>query len=334
MTRILAALVIVAAAIVAVVLVWPQLFGLALTPGVAQVVAMRGPAVAVGVIVALALTLLALLVGSVRRFAASLAVIALGFSAVNAIVLATRGADTTGFETATASDVRVLTWNTLGDEPGAAVIADLVFETEATIVALPETTWETGMEVAALLAEQGIEMAVFTVPYDQISKARSTTLLIGAELGAYTVDVSERTTAQLPSVVATPLDHDGPTIIAVHAVAPLPPMEGVWRADLRWLANACAGDDVIMAGDFNGTVDHFAGLGDQGRLGNCADAAQAADAAAFGTWPTSLPALLGSPIDHVMATDTWRVTGVRVIQSHDGYGSDHRPLLAQLTPAG
>ena len=30
----------------------------------------------------------------------------------------------------------------------------------------------------------------------------------------------------------------------------------------------------------------------------------------------------------------WRVSGMRVIASHDGYGSDHRPILVQLSPAG
>ena len=64
------------------------------------------------------------------------------------------------------------------------------------------------------------------------------------------------------------------------------------------------------------------------------DAASATDNAAVGTWPTALPALLGAPIDRVLATENWRVTGMRVIQSHDSHGSDHRPVLAQLTPAG
>ena len=58
------------------------------------------------------------------------------------------------------------------------------------------------------------------------------------------------------------------------------------------------------------------------------------DNAAVGTWPTMLPALIGAPIDHVLATPNWRVSGMRVIASHDGYGSDHRPILVQLSPAG
>jgi endonuclease/exonuclease/phosphatase family metal-dependent hydrolase len=62
------------------------------------------------------------------------------------------------------------------------------------------------------------------------------------------------------------------------------------------------------------------------------DAAAASDNAGVGTWPTSFPALVGAPIDHIMATPNWEVTGMRVIENYDKYGSDHRPVLAQLTP--
>jgi endonuclease/exonuclease/phosphatase (EEP) superfamily protein YafD len=179
-------------------------------------------------------------------------------------------------------------------------------------------------------------MQVLTVAYDDVSKARSTTLLISDDLGSYETDASALTTAVLPSVVATPVDGLGPTIVAVHALAPIPPMMLEWESDLRWAAAACAGDNVILAGDLNATLDHLAGLphADAATLGNCADAALATDNAAVGTWPTVLPALLGSPIDHVMVTPNWRVSGMRVVASHDGYGSDHRPILTQLAPAG
>jgi endonuclease/exonuclease/phosphatase family metal-dependent hydrolase len=94
-----------------------------------------------------------------------------------------------------------------------------------------------------------------------------------------------------------------------------------------------------MAGDFNSTLDHYAGLtaksarGD-GDLGACHDGARAEKSAAVGTWPTSLPTSLGAPIDHVMASDEWAFTGFRVIGTEDGAGSDHRPVVAQLRPMG
>ena len=155
-------------------------------------------------------------------------------------------------------------------------------------------------------------------------------------LGTYTADVSVVTTSVVPSIVATPQDGTGPTIIAVHSVAPTPGLLIDWNADLRWLADQCATPNVIMAGDFNSTLDHYTDLGSspETALGDCVDAASATDNAAVGTWPAVLPALLGAPIDRVLATENWRVTGMRVIQSHDSHGSDHRPVLAQLTPAG
>lgn len=335
MSRLLAAALVLFCAAVALVLAWPQLFGLAWTPGVAQVVALRGLGIAVALVLALVLTIVALLAPGARRFLASLAVIALAFGAINAAVLSVRGFGDLAFQTKGESDVTVLSWNTLGDAPGADVIAGLALETNADIIALPETTNTMGIEVALIMQTAGRPMWVHTLAYDEESKARSTTLLVSVDLGEYTVDEGTRTTAVLPTLVATPSDGSGPTIVVVHSVAPLPPMESVWQEDLRWVAAACEGDNVILAGDFNATLDHFAGLprSDGGDLGACVDAAMATDNAAVGTWPTQLPALLGSPIDHVMATSNWTTTGMRVIESHDKYGSDHRPILVQLSPA-
>lgn len=335
MGRIIAALLLVAAAAALLVVAWPQVFGLATAPVIAQLVSLRGLAVAVGLVLVIALTLVALLSSGVRRFAASLALVMLVFCAVNAVVLATRGFGDEAFETRTDSDITVLAWNTLGDAPSPELIAQLALESGADVIALPETTRETALEVARLMTSAGEPMAHFTAAYDEVSKARSTSLLISVELGEYAADETLRTTATLPSLVASPVDGTGPVIVAVHAVAPIPGEMANWRSDLEWLAGRCTGGNVILAGDFNSTLDHYAGLGtDGGTLGTCVDAASATDNAALGTWPSQLPAILGAPIDHVMASPNWRVSGMRVVRSHDGYGSDHRPVIAQLTPAG
>ena len=334
--RFLAAAVLVLVAAALIVLLWPQLFGLATSPVVAQIVSLRGLAVAVGIVLVVALTLAALIAPSARRFAASLAIALLVFCLVNVAVLSTRGFGNQGFESSTDNDVTVLSWNTLGGEPGPTVIAQLALDTGAEVVALPETTRATGFEVQQLMLAAGYPMALFTTAYDEISEARSTTLLISADLGEYVADETLQTTAVLPSVVAYPVDGTGPLIIAVHAVAPIPGEMEHWRSDLQWLKTACAGGNIIMAGDFNSTLDHYSGLAStaSATIGDCADAGLASDNAAVGTWPATLPPLLGSPIDHVMATPNWRVSGMRVVQSHDGYGSDHRPILVQLSPAG
>jgi endonuclease/exonuclease/phosphatase (EEP) superfamily protein YafD len=332
--RVLAAAVLVAAAILGLLALWPQLFGAERTFGVAQLVSLRGTAAAVAILAAVLLTLLALLAPFTRRLVASLAVLLLVFAAGSAAVLSSRGFGGTDFQEETDLELTVLSWNTLGDAPGVQGIVDLALDAEADIVALPETTRPTADEAARLLGEAGKPMWPLTVSFDPELKARSTSLLISAELGEYRVDDSFGSTGQLPSVVAVPADGDGPMIVAAHPVAPIQDYMKQWRADLEWLADICARDNVIVAGDFNATIDHMHAYAVDGELGDCNDGAQATDAAAVGTWPTFLPPLLGAPIDHVMATADWQFTGLRVIESRDDLGSDHRPVLAQLRPAG
>jgi endonuclease/exonuclease/phosphatase (EEP) superfamily protein YafD len=336
MFRALGAIVVVVVAALCLVVAWPQVFGLERAPIIAQAVSLRGLASAIALVLVVVLTLVALLSEPARRFAASLAVVLLAFVAINVAVLSIRGFGNAGFESATDDDVTVLAWNTLGDVPSADVIAELIVDTGAEIVVLPETTSQHASDITAALLELGQQFDSQTVAYDEVSKARSTSLLVSAALGEYTMDETAITTSVLPTIVATPVDGTGPTIIAVHSVAPLPDQHANWVADLEWLASTCDTENVIMAGDFNSTLDHYTGLGSSPdtALGDCVDAASATDNAAVGTWPTSIPALLGAPIDRVLATENWRVTGMRVIQSHDQYGSDHRPVLAQLTPAG
>ncbi|QYH36756.1 endonuclease/exonuclease/phosphatase family protein [Salinibacterium sp. M195] len=333
--RILSATFILAFAAVLIVAAWPQLFSLEQTAGIAQIVSLRAVAAAVAFIAVLVLTLTSLLSVRLHRFTASLAVVSLAFIAVSLVVLASRGFGSPAFETKAEGDVTVLSWNTLGDAPGAAAIAELAILNDADVVTLPETTRELGFEIAQLMSDADRPMWVHTVAYDEVSKARSTTILISVDLGEYDVDTSARTTTTLPSLVAVPQDGDGPTFIAVHAVAPIRGEMANWRADLDWIAEQCRSSNVILAGDFNSTLDHYASLTDGGEfaLGSCTDAASATDNAAIGTWPTQLPSLLGAPIDHVMVSPDWSVSGMRVIESHDGEGSDHRPILATLSPS-
>jgi endonuclease/exonuclease/phosphatase (EEP) superfamily protein YafD len=333
--RLLAAAVIVILAIALLVLAWPQLFSLEQAPLIVQAIAFRGVLVVAAAIGVVLFLLVALLARGARRFAASVAVLLLVFGAVTSAVLVDRGAGNIGFSTAAPGDITVLSWNTLGDAPGAKVIADLALTQGADVVTMPETTQELGTAVAAIMAAAGKPMAVLSVHFDLISKARSTTMLVSTALGTYAVDTTAGSTKQLPSIVAKPVDGTGPTLMAVHPVAPNPADLSIWRSDLKWLAATCVGDNVIMAGDFNSTVDHYAHVAHAAgaTIGDCADAALATGNGAVGSWPTSVPALLGTPIDHVMATKDWRVTGMRVIQSQDAAGSDHRPIVAQLTPA-
>ena len=334
--RVLSAATLVVAATVLLAAVWPQLFGLQKTAIVAQIVSLRGIAVLCGMLGAVMLFILALLNRTIRRFTASLGLILVIFVAVSGIVLASRGLGDSTFQKKGATDLTVLSWNTFGDSPGAKAIAQLALESGADIVSLPETTTETATAVAELMRAAGHPMWVHTFSYDVISKARSTSLLTSVNLGEYTVDTNHRTTQVLPTIVATPRNGIGPTIIAVHAVSPIPSELNHWKLDLTWLADACAGGNIIMAGDFNSTIDHMTGLGtvSGAALGKCFDAGTASGNGAVGTWPTALPALLGAPIDHVMSTSRWTVTGMRVVETLDRAGSDHRPIVVQLSSKG
>ncbi|MET1044874.1 MAG: endonuclease/exonuclease/phosphatase family protein [Microbacteriaceae bacterium] len=334
--RILSAAITVAVAVVLLILAWPQLFDLEQAPIIAQVVSLRSVSVAIGAIGALVLLVLSLSFRRTRRFFGGLASVFVVFSLISAVVLASRGFGSPPPDDAL-TDVTVLAWNTLGDAPGAATIADLAVQNDADVIALPETTQELGVEIANLMRDAGRPMWVHTTAFDDELKAQSTTLLISPDLGTYTVNKSIGDTRVLPTVVATPDDGTGPTIAAVHPVAPIPEQMRNWRADLKWLSGICSPDSgsVILAGDFNATIDHLTGLGvDGATLGACTDAAVATGNGAVGTWPTMFPPLVGAPIDHVMATDDWVATGMRVIDTHDDFGSDHRPLVVTLQAAG
>jgi endonuclease/exonuclease/phosphatase (EEP) superfamily protein YafD len=332
--RFLAAAVTVVVAVALFVLAWPQLFRLEWSYPVAQAVSFRALGIALAASVLLILLVLAAVWRRARRFAGSLAVVFLAFSAIGLAVLSLRGFGNDVVAEAGQGDITVLAWNTLGDAPGAEAIAELALSAEADVLALPETTAATGTRVAELMTEAGRPMTALTSSFDQVSKARSTTLLISADLGAYTRQVDRGDTSVLPTVIATPDDGTGPTLVAVHPVAPLPAEMENWRGDLDWLASMCS-DNTILAGDFNATLDHLSRLAEfpGANFGACTDAAAATGNGAVGTWPTDIPALLGTPIDHVMATSQWEATSARVIHRADDLGSDHRPVLAHLTPA-
>lgn len=334
------------AAAILVTLVWtiavavvtfPEFFRLDRTTPVAQVIAMRGAVVAILAGVAVVMLLVAAS-RAARPFAAVIAVVSLVAAGFGGVTLTQRGLGTDTLPAKTATAVRVMTWNTAGEATSPAEVARLAVAMDADIVSLPETTIQTGEQIAIEMRQLGHPMWAHHTDYGGWD-AGSTTLLIAPELGDYAVIESSldgsSNTSTVPSAVAMPVDGSGPIVVAAHAVAPRPEYMDRWRSDLRWLADQCAAPNVIMVGDFNATLDHLAGLGtDGGTLGRCTDVAAATGNGAVGTWPTNLPPLVGAPIDHVFTTAAWRATGSLVITSVDDSGSDHRPLVVQLEPAG
>jgi endonuclease/exonuclease/phosphatase (EEP) superfamily protein YafD len=335
--RVLSAAVIVVLGVALLLAAWPQLVGIQREAGVVQATTLRGMLAAVALLCVALFVLIAAVWVEVRRFAGAVALLLLLFAGIQLAVLSTRGAGGLAFEPKEPGDVTVLAWNTLGDSPEVQVTVDLIVAEDADIVVLPETSEEYARAVQGGLGAAGVGMQVIPLSYDLISKARSTMVLISVDLGEYARDDSRGGTDTLPSVLAVPLDGTGPTIVGAHPVAPVPGEMAGWRQGLDWLAARCAGDNVILAGDLNSTLDHYTGLDaasdESGGLGGCRDGARVTGNAAVGTWPTSIPTLLGAPIDHVMATANWEFVGFRVIATHDGHLSDHRPVVAQLRPA-
>ncbi|GAA5207934.1 endonuclease/exonuclease/phosphatase family protein [Microbacterium kyungheense] len=340
MLRLLGILVTVLCAIGVAVLTWPGFFRVERVYPVAQLVSFRGVIVlafAAAVVVALLLAI----ARPVRPLAFALAIVAgVGLVANGAVVAARGGMGTDPLPAKTASSVRVMTWNTAGPATSPETIAKIAVAMDADIVALPETTIETGAAVAVAMRDLGHRMWAHHAEDPSTEwDAGSTTLLISPELGDYSVIESSAdgtsNTSTVPSAVAMPVSGDGPIVVAAHAVAPRKDYMADWRDDLQWLADQCGDGNVIMAGDFNATVDHMSGLGiDGATLGHCTDAAVETGNGALGTWTTEVPAILGAPIDHIMATKQWRATGSLVLRSLDGSGSDHRPLIVQFEPVG
>ncbi|MBN7793057.1 endonuclease/exonuclease/phosphatase family protein [Microbacterium esteraromaticum] len=339
MLRTVGILISVLFAIATAILVWPQFFRLETTFPIAQVIAARPVLIAAFLVVAV-LALLLMLARPLRGFAASILIIALLGAGANGIVGAVRGFGDDALPAKSDASLRVLTWNTAGAAVSAETIAGVIEEQQIDVVTLPETSEEVGEQIALMMRESGNPMWVHHVnihpDVPDGPQAWQTTILISAELGDYSVIESSTdgtsNTGSVPSAVAMPVDGEGPTIVAVHAIAPRLTAMDQWRSDLAWIADQCPEGDFILAGDFNATVDHMAALGmHDGTMGHCRDAAIDTGNGMVGTWPADLPRLAGAPIDHIMASETWRASGSIVLS--DAGGSDHRAIVAQLEPA-
>lgn len=311
---------------VVVLLVWPQAFSTHTVLFVAQLIAFRAPlALALGV----GAVLSAIVALFKRRWgiAAGVAIVLGIASLANGGVLLSRGAAGALPD----GDLTVVAWNTQGGATSPESVARLVLATGADIVSLPEMDDVAVAEVARLVALEGHRMTAATAYGETGESWIPTSVLIADGLGEYRVDTSAGSTPGLPSAVWRSVDGSGPTIVAAHTSPPLPGSMDEWRAGLQWIAEQCNAPDVIVAGDLNATADHLSGLGiGDALVGGCLDAAITTDVGAIGTWPTSAPAWLASPIDHVLFGAAWTVRGVQVLTSLDQTGSDHRPIVAVL----
>jgi len=244
-------------------------------------------------------------------------------------------------------------FNTHYSEAHKVELAVAIRRAAAEVVVLPETSAEYGQAVADLLAQDGLRYTVFSAG-DQKDDADPTTVLVSAVLGDYEqaqapAGAGHGTVLLRPAGGAELNGHRRPTILGVHTHAPVPGSMEEWLASVEVVVGQCrgagsdsAGSDgdgsdgagsgpepgLVVAGDFNATLDH-APMKD---LGGCADAALEAGIGGVSTWPTSShTTLLGSPIDHVLAdSSAWRTRSASVLTLS---GSDHRALVVELAAA-
>ncbi|TCL81526.1 MULTISPECIES: endonuclease/exonuclease/phosphatase family protein [unclassified Rathayibacter] len=332
-TRLVKFAVALAVAIVLLVVAAPGFFGLAGQTPFAQLVSFRAATALAAVAGAVVLVVVAVLVEPVRRLALVLGALAVALALVLGGLQAVRGNDSAPPRAHRLGDLRVLSWNLLHDGVPAETVAALANANAADAVALLEVSQERAQQVVDVLAAAGRPMTLHLVAGSGPSDG--TALLLSPALGGYSVDAASTPTATSASLVARPDTPDRPVIAAVHTTAPLPAQATEWRSDLARLADLCtAEEDLVVLGDLNSTLDHWSALPGDSDLGGCADAGRLANAAAVGSWPTSLPPALAAPIDHVLFSGRWDVSGFDVLNDQDDAGSDHRPVIAQLSVRG
>lgn len=329
MGRFIGSLLLIALALGATLATWPQLADLDMQTPWAQIVSMRGLGTAIALFFAMVFLLVRAGATKQRGYFSALAFILIAFTLANTAILMVRGVFPGELPNPSKDQVRVLAWNTLGDEVGVLALADAVDTAKAQVVVLPETTNAHATELAAmLLSDLGSEYAVHTIDLDSAYKALSTSVLIEKDLGEYRITDAYGATSVTPSIVLEPVDRGSrPRIVALHSVSPISSKMESWRSDYAWIASICQLPNTIIAGDANATPDHLR------TLSGCTLASVASGAGGLGTWPTTLPSILGAPVDQVLTTTKWKAAGFNVLGGHDNDGSDHRPVAAVLVPA-
>ena len=117
-------------------------------------------------------------------------------------------------------------------------------------------------------------------------------------------------------------------LMSVHPNAPAGPITTPqWESDFELLPSAgVTGPPLVLAGDFNATLDHrnlrdLIGTGYR-------DAGDVTGSGLVPTWPSKLKWPLPVTIDHVLVEPPLRITGYVVIAIR---GSDHRAVLTGLS---
>ncbi len=330
-----AALVLAAAALFTVS---PTLFlppAILLEPPFAQLLALRAEtAVVLLVLAAVMLCLRMLCRNRIRKLIVALtAAILFLCSGFQFSVLLKRGMSAVEKISSSASShslgqIVFLTYNTKGGATPPARLAEIIAENGVNVAVLPETSAADGRRLLKLLAERNLRFQYFDTHTDRWTPAfASTVLLISPQLGRYVPYrsvFSGAKEARVSLVGARPLSAAGPKIVGVHPVSPIVGRTDVWKKGINGVYAMCGKDsNLIIGGDFNSTFDHQRIVG-----ARCADAAREAGIGGLGSWPSSVPNLLASPIDRIIHTQTkYRGYEGKFVRRGD---SDHYGMIISL----
>lgn len=221
-----------------------------------------------------------------------------------------------------AATLRLVSANLLVTNPDIVALGRDLAATGADVIVLQEVSAEhlAGLGVAGLLAEYPYQV-VDPLPAFHGSAILSTLPI--ADGRAFDVAGSPMTRADI--TIGTGIVR----LINVHTVAPLNESQAIrWRVQLVLLSQMQPpeGGALVMAGDFNATMDHapMDALISSGMR----DAFNEAGHGIGATWPQSsgpMPPLMR--LDHVLVSDTVVVMSAEV-QANPG--SDHRRLSVEL----
>ncbi|MDO5723884.1 MAG: hypothetical protein Q4P33_05745 [Flaviflexus sp.] len=315
---------------------WLKIEGtpLALTLPFGQALAMRWiislPLIIIGIIIAtLALFRFAALRRGGIAALTALAVIAVGV--IHAGIIKSRGIDSTttlppdeGITHVSEGTgaITVMSYNTLDGATTMEQIRDLVMDNGVDVIVLLETSAADARHLGELLDETHRPFHVFDSGADEYGPSiESTCVLVSTALGEYT-NVGDLGLTW-GSLHLKPANGNGPDIVAVHPVSPERSREELWRSEITTAYSMCEQDHLILAGDFNSTVDHMRATG-----ANCRSALDGT-VGGLGTWPADAPRLLGAPIDNIFSDYPSRAAAIVTVGK-----SDHRAVIARLDPSG
>ncbi len=297
------------------------LFGLDRYGPLAQLVALRPHLVAVALLLGCGVAVIA----RFRRGWTPVAVGLLGVSLLAAATVAPRAVPDAGAvrgDPGPGRTLAVLSFNTFEGRADVPTLARLIAQQRPDLVSLPEAGAPFRQRLTPLIKSMGYRSWSSTP--SGVEDVEGVTALAAPGLGPVTARIdlgTDRPSVELSGGELGPL-----RFVAYHSQAPVNGKAGRWWRDLLRLPYWCAGPTpVIVAGDFNATLDHSVF---RDSIRGCADAAATRGDGLVPTWGSSTSIRrFAIQIDHVLFTPGIRADSFTVL---DLPGSDHRAILTRL----